>query len=226
MKRLLYILLLALLPSVQAAPDLQTVLANMDRASAGFKGMRADVEWVKYTAIVDDKSVEKGVIVVRRESDKSASVMIEFQDPYPYFFSLRGAKVEIYRPKIAQVEEYDLSSSRGMLEQALLVGFGASGKFLSEHYNVELKGEETAAGQPTVKLELIPKSEEMLKRVPRLEMWISTKNWQAVQQKLYQPHSEDHRLYTYTNITLNPPQKDSDFRLKIPRGVKRVYPQK
>ena len=85
---------------------------------------------------------------------------------------------------------------RLLSEQALLLGFGTEGRFLSEHYNVTWQGHETAAGEAAVKLELVPKAEKMAQRIPRLEMWVSTASWQPVQQKLYLPTAGDYRLYT------------------------------
>ena len=217
---------LLICPSVQAASELETLLAHMDRAAAEFRGMQADLRWLKYTAIVEDESVEEGVIKVLRGKDGEFRLLVEFQVPYSYFFAVRGTKAEIYRPRIATVEEYDLSSSKAAIEQALLLGFGTGGRFLSEHYNVTWQGRETAAGEATVKLELVPKAEKMAQRIPRLEMWISTTSWQSVQQKLYLSTAGDYRLNTYTEIALNPRLRGSDLRLKIPRGVKRVYPQR
>lgn len=225
MRTLFTICLLALAPSLQAT-DLNALLRKMDGAAANFQTLQAKVRWVKYSALVEDATTEEGVIVVRRNPDKSVDMLIEFQDPYPYFLSVQGTQVEIYRPKIAQVEEYDLSRSRESLEQALLLGFGTAGRFLEENYRIKLQGEETAAGQDTVKLELIPKSPDMINKIPRLEMWISKSGWQPVQQKLYEVNPGDYRLYTYTNIAHNPRLKKSAFRLKIPRGTKRVFPQK
>ena len=212
--------------SAQAGSDLETLLAQMDRAAAEFRGMQAKLRWVKYTAIVEDESVEEGVIKILRGKDGEFRLLVEFQAPYSYFFAVRGEKAEIYRPRIATVEEYDLSNSKAALEQALLLGFGTGGRFLSEHYNLTWQGRETAAGEATVKLELIPKAEKMAQRIPRLEMWVSKASWQPVQQKLYLPTTGDYRLYTYTEIALNPRLRGSDLRLKIPRGVKRVYPQR
>lgn len=206
--------------------DLNTVLANMDKASAGFRSMQADVRWVKYTALVEDETVEEGTMVVRRGKNNRVDLLIEFEKPYAYFLAVEGTKVEIYRPKIAEVQQYDLSKRREMLEQALLLGFGTSGKFLRENYNVDLLGEEEVAGQETVKLELVPKAEDMRKNIPRIEMWVSKESWQPVQQKMWQPARGDYRLYTYTNIKENPSLPDKAFELKIPRGVKRVYPQR
>jgi outer membrane lipoprotein-sorting protein len=220
-----FFLVLLLAPALPAA-DLDTVLASMDKASSSFQSMQADVRWVKYTALVDDESVDEGTIIVRRAKDKGVDLLIDFQRPYPYYLAIQGTKVEIYRPKIAEVQEYDLSKKREMLDQALLLGFGTAGKFLSENYNVKLIGEEQAAGHDTVKLELAPKSADMQKNIPRIEMWISKASWQPVQQKMWQPAKGDYRLYTYTNIKQNPALPDKAFQLKIPKGVKRVYPQR
>lgn len=229
------ILGLALAPTLPAAVDLQTLLRNMDAAAAKFQGLQAHVEWVKYTAVVDIKSAEEGKILARRNKDRSVDVMIEFErrrdgaappQPYNYFVSVNGTKAQIYRPRIATVEEYDVSKSKDILDQVLLLGFGTAGRYLEDNYKITLQGEEAAAGEETVKIELIPKSEELLKKIPRLEMWVSKSKWHPVQEKLYEVNSGDYRLHTYTGIVFNPPQKDSQFRIKLPGNVKRVTPQK
>ena len=122
------------------ASELETLLAHMDQAAAEFRGMQANLRWVKYTAIVEDESVEEGAIKVLRGKDGEFRLLVEFRVPYSYFFAVRGTKAEIYRPRIATVEEYDLSSSKAAIEQALLLGFGTGGRFLSEHYNIAWSG--------------------------------------------------------------------------------------
>jgi len=234
MRILLSSLLVSLLipfaaPRTQASTlsvSLDTLLAKMDEAAAGFRSMNAGVQWVKYTAIVDDRNVEEGVLRVRKKDDGEFELLIEFQKPYPYYLHIDGTKVQIYRPRIATVEIYDVSKSKDALEQALLLGFGARGTFLRENYDIELLGEEQAAGEPTVKIGLVPKEEEMQRKIPKLEMWVSKNLWQPVQQKLYERNKGDYRLYTYTNVTINPDLPDSAFELKIPKDVKKVHPQR
>jgi outer membrane lipoprotein-sorting protein len=226
---------LFLTPALPAAVDLETLLRNMDATAADFRGLHANVEWVKYTAIVDVQSTEEGVIDVRRNKDRSVDVMIEFQyvrpgagekKPYNYFVSVRGTKAQIYRPRTAVVEEYDVSKSKELLDQVLLLGFGTAGRFLEENYKITLIGEEQAAGEETVKIELVPKSKDLLQKVPRLEMWVSKTKWHPVQEKLYEVNAGDYRLYSYTDIVFNPPLKESQFRLNLPGNVKKVTPQK
>ena len=211
--------------SAASAAELDTVLSNMDRTAAEFRGMTADVEWVKFTALVDDKAVEKGVMAVRRAESGGVDLKIDFKEPYPYHLLVKGTDVQIWRPKINTVEEYDLSKSREKLEQALLLGFGVSGSFLNENYDVTLAGEESVAGRETVKLALAPKEPSMRKSIPKLEMWVSTEDWQPVQQKLYEEGPGDYRLYVYSNIERNPSLKSDAFKLDIPKRAKRVKPQ-
>ncbi len=220
---------LALLPAaalLQAAPGLDAVLSHMDAAAAQWKGMRANAVWTKYVSLVDDKSVESGTIVVQRVSPSRIDMLIEFTEPNHYFLSVKDTKVEIYKPKIATVEVYDLSKSREKLRQALMLGFGASGKFLAEHYNVSLAGEEAAAGEESVKLELRPKADETARSFEKIEMWVAKKTWQPVEQKVYETSPGDYRIYSYSAVESNPRFPRGSFKLKLAPGTSRVFPQR
>lgn len=210
--------------SLPAAVPVEQVLANMDKAAANWTGMQAETVWTQYTKLVDDSSAEKGTMAVQRAADGRVDLRIQFTEPYPRDLLVRGTEVQIYKPRIQTLEEYDVSKSKDKLEQALLSGFGVSGKFLREHYDVQAVGEEEVAGQQTVQLELTPKDDSMKESITRIEMWVSKTNWQPVQQRLHQPNG-DHRTYLYSNVELNPKLKDSDFRIDIPKKAKREKKQ-
>ena len=224
--RILALALLLSAPLLQAAPELDAVLRNMDAAAAKWTGMRSKVVWTKYTSLVDDKTVESGEIVVRRANSSQVDMRIEFTEPNHYFLAVTDAKVEIYKPKTATVEIYDLSKSRDKLKQALLLGFGTAGKFLRENYDVSISGEESVAGEDSVRLELRPKTEEMARGFEKIEMWIAKKTWQPVEQKVYESTPGDYRVYSYAEVELNPKLAASDFKLKLARGTKKVFPQR
>lgn len=215
-----------LAPASATVPDLATVLAKMDAAASGWTGMRASLEWVRYMALVDDTSVEHGKIVVRRTADGSASMLISFEEPNVYFLSVQGTRVEIYKPKIKTVEEYDVSDSKARVENALLLGFGTSGSYLGQHYDIKLLGPETVKGQSVVHLDLQPKDPQAELNSQRIEMWVSTVIWQPVQQKIYDRSPGDYRLYSYSEVVLNPSFTPEDFKLRLARGTKRVHPQR
>jgi len=209
-----------------ATPDLATVLAEMDTAAASWKGMRAKLEWVRYMALVDDRSVESGKIAVRRSADGGASMLISFEEPNVYFLSVKAAKVEIYKPKIKTVEEYDVSDSKAKMENALLLGFGTSGSYLDQYYDVEMVGAATVNDQPVVHLDLKPKDPQAELNNQHIEMWVSTELWQPVQQKIHDLSPGDYRLFSYSEIALNPSFTAEDFKLRLARGTKRVRPQR
>ena len=220
-------ILLVLTSALVAAtgnPELETVLARMDRAAASFKDMSADVRWVQHTAAINQDAVDIGTILLKR-SKRDIRMRVEFTAPDRKSLALQGHKLEIYYPNTNTVEEYDTGKYKQMLDQFLLIGFGTTGKELAPAYTMKVLGSETVAGQPTTHLELIPKSPEMLKNLKKLEMWISDTNGYPVQQKFYLLGG-DYRLVTYTNVKINTGLRDADLKLKLPKDVKRVSPQK
>ena len=218
---------LLLHPSIlTAALSLDQVLASMDEAAAGWEGMRAKVRWERYLSLVDDTSVETGRIAVRREKSGDIAMLLEFEEPAPYTLSVRGAKVERYKPRIKTVEEYNLSKSRDKLENALLIGFGTAGSYLAKHYEITLAGVEAVAGHDALKLELEPREPEGELNNHRLEMWISTTYWQPAQIKNFERNRKDFRLYSYSDVETNPKFTSDEFKLRLARGTKRVFPQR
>lgn len=209
-----------------AAPRLETVLENMDLAAAKWQGMRAQVQWTRYRSFVDDETVESGRIAVRRVKSGNVEMLVEITDPSNYFLLVRGAKIEQYKPKIKLVEEFDAGKRKDQLENALMIGFGASGSYLSQHYEIKLAGEEAVAGNPAIKLDLQPKDPAGRLNNRPLEMWISTDYWQPVQYKVYERNQKDYRLHSYSEMQVNPSLSDRDFRLRLGRGTRRTHPQR
>jgi outer membrane lipoprotein-sorting protein len=123
------------------------------------------------------------------------------------------------------VEEYDLGKERGMVDQFLLLGFGSSSKELQNAYSIRLGGPETVAGEKATRIELTPKSADVLAHLKKVDLWISDATGVAVQQKFYEPGG-DYSMATYTNIKTDANIPDSALRLNLPRDVRRQRPQK
>ena len=223
---LLSLILAAVLLLPAPADPLPAVLGEMDKAAAAFKSLTAHLRVVRYTHIVRDETVDEGTIWVRRLRPRVSRLKIEFTSPDHYFVALTEKKAEVYRPRIAVLEEYDISRFRNLADQLWLLSFGASGRDLTARYTVRPAGEDKVAGHTTRRLELVPKSAELLQHIPRLEMWISTEIWQPVQQKIYEITAGDYRLYTYSDVKWNAAFPDSQLELKTAPGTKKIYPQK
>jgi outer membrane lipoprotein-sorting protein len=208
-----------------ADSSLAATLARMDEATAKFKGLEADVNKISHTAVIDEDSVDAGTIAVKRPNPHDIRVLFDIKPPNPKKILIAGVKVDFYYPKINTLQEYDLGKSRSLVEQFMLLGFGSNSKDLASAYSIRLGGPETVAGQIAMRLELIPKSKDVLAHLKRVDLWISDAMGIAVQQKLFYPGG-DYFLATYTNIKLRPNLPDSAVKLDLPKSVKREYPQK
>jgi outer membrane lipoprotein-sorting protein len=208
-----------------ADSSLAATLARMDEAAARFKGLQADMQKIAHLAVINEDTVEAGTIAVKRLKPYDIRVRIDFQSPNPRQVAIAGVKGAMYYPGINTVQEYDLGKSRSLVEQFMLLGFGSNSKDLKSAYSIGLGGPDTVAGQKTTRLELIPKSQDVLEHLKRVDLWISDTMGIAVQQKLYEPGG-DYLLTTYTNIKLRLNLPDSAVKLDLPKSVKREYPQK
>ncbi len=209
----------------QVALTLEGVLAKMDAAAAGFETVVADITYTKVTVIVNDKSVEKGVVHFKRAKGKrDFKTYIHFRDPSEKVVLFRDNKGWIYRPAIAQVEEYDVGRNKEALEQFLLLGFGTAGRDIQKAYNITLVGDAKIGNQNAVKLELLPKSPGAARHIKKVELWLSRDNWQPIQQMFTEP-TGDYLLAQYNSLKLNTGIPDSQFKLKTSGKVKTVRPQ-
>ena len=199
----------------------ERVLTMMDNAAKDFHSLTADIEHVKYTAVVKDSSTETGQIFVRRD-DK---MRIEFQKPDPKTILRNGDSLYIFTPKINRVEEYNIGKHRDMADQYLALGFGTKGEALKKNYLVTVMGEEDFDSHKTVVLELTPKSEQARNQISRIQMWVDEASWIPVQQKFFETGSGDYFLSHYTRVMKNLKIGDAKFKPDWPKGVKVEKPR-
>jgi outer membrane lipoprotein-sorting protein len=199
------------------------VIARLDRGAGSFKAFSADLQSVAHTAVINEDATDTGRILLKRAKHDMA-MLVEFTAPNVKSIAVHDHKAEIYYPRQRTIEEYDIGHYRPLLDQFMLVGFGTSGKELATAYDVKVLGSETVDGKTSTHLELIPKSAEVLKNLKKLELWIPESEAYPVQQKFHLP-AGDYKLFTYTNVKVNPPLGDSDLKIKAPKDTKRVLPQ-
>ena len=210
--------------------SLQDILAGMDKAAADFTSLEGDLEYTKVTVVVNDRSTQRGKIYFEKSGGKPGSksgeatrVMIAFFEPAEKYVLFANDKVDFYQPKIAEVDEYQLSQKQDLVEQFLLLGFGTPGSELRRAYQVSLRGEENLDGQQAFLLELIPKSAKVAAQLERIDLWISRQNWQPIQQKFYEPGG-DYLIARYTGLKWNAKIPGKNFRLPLKGKVRTVTP--
>jgi outer membrane lipoprotein-sorting protein len=207
--------------SQQSSWTLDSVLKQLDAHAADFQSLTADLERTKVTVVVDDKSTESGQIWVRRD-DK---MRIEVTQPDARTILRDGDNFYIYNPKIHRVEEYNLGKKKSVVDQFLLLGFGTSGSSLKESYAITLQGEETLDNRKVVKLELLPKTEEVRKQLSKIQLWLDETSCLPLQQQFFETGSGDYFIIHYRNINRNIRIPDNEFKPHWPHGTSKVQPQ-
>jgi len=200
---------------------LDGVLAMLDKSAQDFHTLTADIEHIKYTAVVKDSSAETGQILVRRD-DK---MRIDFQKPDPRTILRNGDSLFVFTPKINRVEEYNIGKHRSFVDQYLALGFGTKGETLKKNYVLTLIGEEEFDNRKTVVLELTPKSDQARSQIARIRMWIDEASWLPVQQKFFETSSDDYFLSHYTHVMKNLKIADAKFKPDWPKGARVEKPR-
>ena len=192
----------------------------MDRSAKDFRSLTADIQDVKYTAVVKDTSTETGQIWVRHDQ----KMRIEITKPEARTILRTGDSLYIYNPKINRVDEYDLGKNRAVVDQYIRLGFGTRSEDLKKSYVVAMTGEEEFDHRRTVVLELTPKSERLRAQISKIQMWIDEASWMPLQQKFYETGSEDYILFHYTNLMKNLKINEAKFKQDWPKDVTREKP--
>jgi outer membrane lipoprotein-sorting protein len=199
---------------------IESVLDMMDRSAKDFRSLTADLENIKYTAVVKDTSTETGQIWVRHDQ----KMRIEITKPEPRTMLRTGNSLFLYNPKLNRVEEYDLGKNGSMVDQYARLGFGTRSEDLKKSYAVTVIGEEELDHKKTVVLELTPKSEQMRGQVTRIQMWIDEASWLPVQQKFYETGAGDYIQFHYTNMMKNLKINESRFKQDWPKNASHEKP--
>jgi outer membrane lipoprotein-sorting protein len=196
------------------------VLEMMDKSAKDFRTLTADIENVKYTAVVDDTSTETGQIFVRRDQ----KMRIEFTKPEARTILRTGDSLFLYNPKLNRVEEYDLGKNRAMVDQYIRLGFGTKSEDLKKSYTVTVSGEEELDHRKTVVVELTPKADQIRSQITRIQMWIDEASWLPIQQKIFESGSGDYILFHYTSMMKNLKINDSKFKQDWPKNASHEKP--
>ena len=178
----------------------------------------ANIERIKVTVVVNDRSVENGIMSVRRDN----KMLIELLPPDSRTVLRDGDKLFVYSPRLKRVEEYDLGKYKSQLDQYLLLGFGSGD--LKKNYLATYLGEQVLDQKKMLLLELTPKDEKVRSNISKIHLWIDPATWMASQQKFFETGG-DHFTIHYTNVQRNPRMPDSKFKQNWPKDIQRVKPQ-
>jgi len=196
------------------------LVESLNRAADHFKTLTANLQYTKFTQVIDDKSTESG----RLTYGANRHIKIEMLNPEPKEILFTGSKAYIYFPKMSQIQEFDLSKHRSLVEQFLLLGFGTSGDKLKDSYLITVLGETKLDNQAVLQIELTPKDEKIRQQIHKIHLWLDLASWVPVQQKFFEVGG-DYLMARYTEVKVNLPVPRSKVALSAPSGTKRVKPR-
>lgn len=208
-----------------AADPVAGILTRMDQNAAAFKAASGSLERISHVASVDVDHSASGMIYLKRTRPLEMHALIDFVKPDPQQVALTGTVAQIYYPKIATVQEYDLGKRKALFDQFYLLGFGGTGKELAEAYEIQYIGPEEVRGAKASHLLLTPKSAEVLKSIRKVDLWLSDATGYTSQLRITVPAGDTTTLI-YTNLKVNPNLPDSALKLKLPKGVRIEHPGK
>jgi outer membrane lipoprotein-sorting protein len=217
-------------PVTPATPkDVEPILARMDKAAGKFRTMAAHVTNVTHTDVLNENSTETGSVVMKKVQAGEVQGLIEFLAPDKRTIAFEKRRLRIYYPRTNTVQEWDLGKHGEQLDQFLMIGFGTSGTSLAKDYTMSVLGADTVTGfegKQTIRLRLIPKTDEAREYVKQLELWIPEMgDPYPIQEKISAP-SGDYRLVTYSGLQINVPLAADALQLKVSGRVITEYPGK
>jgi outer membrane lipoprotein-sorting protein len=211
-------LLLGILTTLAAPqkedPQVEHVLAELDKTAADFQTLQADIKNTKYTKVVDDTSVENGKLWFRHDRHGN-KIKIEFEKPSRREILIANSIVSIYYPKINKLDEYPFGSEtmQNKAELGLLAGVGSSGQTLLKTYAIKYLGEEKVNGKKTVKMVMTPRSAAAKSFFSTQEVWLDSQRWLPVREKLVES-SGDYLTIDFDHVEKNKHISDKVFRIK------------
>jgi len=204
------------------AEEVSAILQRMNHDAPGFHGMSADMHLVTFTAVIGDKIDEDGTLRMQKAKNGTIRAVLDFsgQKDSAREIGLFGKMVRMYFPNAKYYQDYEFGKNGDLINQFLLLGFGASGDDLSKSYTISSEGTEKIAGLTATKLLLVPNDPKVKEKLARVELWIPEGQANPIQQQFYEEPSGNYRKVTYTNIHLNPVIKGA-LEIQVPAGTQK-----
>jgi outer membrane lipoprotein-sorting protein len=204
--------------AAQAAPSrLDTVLRQLDAASAKFQSAQADLRQDLFTKVVNDTEEQKGIVYFLRKGG-ATQMGIEMLPQPAQIVEFKDGTLSLFNPGTNHIDRYSASGKNQELAETLMtLGFGGSGAELKKAWTIDDQGaEQMSDGSKTVpveKLDLVSKDDTLRKNYSHVTIWIDPARGITLKQVFFAT-TGDTRTAFYTNIRLNQPVDFSPFAIK------------
>lgn len=196
---------------------LDSVLKQMDAASASFQSAQADLRKEVFTKVINDTEEQKGEIYFMRKGT-SLQMGMKLTTPPQQVVEYKDGVVRVYNPNTNHVDTVSAGgANKSRFETFLTLGFGGSGKDLEKAWTINDQGPEQVSdgtkNVATEKLDLVSKDPDVLKNVSHVTIWVDPTRSVSLKQVLYFPNGDTQTAF-YTNIRLNQKVDTRQFAIK------------
>ena len=198
------------------ASNLDTVLRQMDAASAKFQTAEADFRWDLYERVVKQTTTQTGTIYFQKKgttTEMGAVIAV----PSARTLEYKAGKLRIFDPGTDHLTELSAGANQAQYESFLTLGFGGSGKDLEKAWTITDAGTEPINdGEKivtTTRLDLVSKDPNVRNLFSHVTIWVDPARGISLKQIFVQP-SEDQRTTTFTHIRYNTKVDAGHFAIK------------
>ena len=209
------VILASAAPAQQKPSNLDTVLHQLDVASANFKSAQANFRWDVYQRVVRETTSQCGVIYFERHGDatemgakvaptatQSCSGEAAATANGTRTLAYKSGELQMFEPGTNHLTILHAGNNQAQYESFLTLGFGGSGRDLAKAWTITDQGTETINGTPTEKLDLVSKDDSVRNMFTHVTIWIDAVRGLSLKQQFFAPNG-DTRTATYSNIKLN-----------------------
>jgi outer membrane lipoprotein-sorting protein len=200
----------------QPKPDLNTVLHQMDEASARFKSAEADFRWDMYERVVQETTTQNGTIYFLKKGS-SLEMGAKINPPAAKVLDYKNGSLEMFEPGADHLTILSAGNNKAQYESFLTLGFGGSGTDLSRAWTITDLGTEPindgSRMVTTTKLDLVSKDPSVRNMFTHITIWVDPVRGISLKQQFFTP-SEDQRTTYFTNIRYNQSVNTKAFAIK------------
>lgn len=196
--------------------NLESVLRQMDAASAKFRSAEADFKWDLYQRVVRETTTQTGTIYFMKNGS-ALQMGAKVAPPEAKTVEYKGAKLTLFDPAQDHVTEMSAGANQATYESFLTLGFGGSGRDLEKVWKITDQGpEQMNDGSGMVKaekLDLVSKDASARNTFTHVTIWVDPARGISLKQMFFTP-SEDVRTAIYTHIRYNEKVDLGKFAIK------------
>lgn len=200
--------------------SLDTVLAQMDVASAKFQSAEAEFRWDFFERVTRSTSSQTGTNFFQREKSGGTEMGAKIVTPTVKLLSYKDGVLQVFDPSANTLIRMTAKGNQQQYEGFLTLGFGASGKDLAKSWTIKDQGAETVDGVSTEKLDLVSKDPNVKTMFTHVLVWVDLSRGISLKQEFYTP-SDDKRTVFNTKIRYNAKVEKRPYEIK-PNGKTQV----